>query len=328
MKEISFFMLLPTWWEEATLTKKSLRAGWGDSIVELAQKNPQIVVLNADLPWSLKLEKFIEQFPDRYVQVGVAEQNMAGIASGLARAGKIPFITSFAAFSPGLNFSQIRLAAMSHLSLKIIGSHYGLHVGPDGASAQMESDIALMRSLPWVRVFSPADYHQTIRMVYEMVDGPGVDYMRVTRTDFPIFLEKDAEFEIGKVQKLLDGKDLTFVATGSMVYESLMVARELMNEGVSIDFLNIHTIKPLDRDWIIASASKTKNVVVFEEHNIEGWLGDAVASALSENMPTRLLKIGINDTFGESGWHRELWEKYGLSRSKMLPYIRAWLHKI
>jgi len=194
---------------------------------------------------------------------------MAGIASGMALAGKIPFITSFAAFSPGLNFSQIRLAAISHLPLKIIGSHYGLNVGPDGASAQMESDIALMRSIPTVRVFSPADYTQTIQIV-EAIGGntTTTDYIRVTRADFPVFLD-GTDFEIGKVQKLLNGADITLIATGSMVYESLMVAKELIASGKTVDFLNIHTIKPLDTRSIVESAGKTRKVVVIEEHNIE-----------------------------------------------------------
>lgn len=260
--------LLSNWSDESALTKKSLRAGWGDGIVSLASKNPNIVVLNADLPSSLKLEKFIAQFPERYIQVGVAEQNMAGIASGMALAGKIPFITSFAAFSPGLNFSQIRLAAMSHLPLKIIGSHYGLNVGPDGASAQMESDIALMRSIPSIRVFSPADYSQTMQLIETIGGNLTTDYVRVTRADFPVFLD-ETDFDIGKAQKLLEGGDITIIATGSMVYESLMVAKELIAIGKMVDFLNIHTIKPLDRESIILSASKTKKVVVIEEHTIE-----------------------------------------------------------
>jgi transketolase len=260
--------LVSNWFEESLLDKKSLRAGWGDGIVSLATKNPQVVVINADIPGSLKLEKFIEKFPERYIQVGVAEQNMAGIASGMALAGKVPFITSFAAFSPGLNFSQIRLAALSDLPLKIIGSHYGLHVGPDGASAQMESDIALMRSIPSVRVFSPADYSQTVQLIETIGNDVTTDYVRVTRAEFPVFLD-GVDFEIGKAQKLLDGDDMTIIATGSMTYEALMVARALMTMGKTVDFLNIHTIKPLDKNSIILSASKTKKVVVIEEHNIE-----------------------------------------------------------
>lgn len=192
---------------------------------------------------------------------------MAGIATGMAHAGKIPFITSFAAFSPGLNFSQIRLAAMSHLPLKVVGSHYGLNVGPDGASAQMESDIAMMRALPGVRVLSPADYNQAIHMVAAMGESETLDYIRVTRADFPVFLDSDAPIVIGKAQKLLDGNDVTLIATGSMVYECLQVARQLIESGKSVDFLNIHTIKPLDHESIIASAQKTGKVVVVEEHN-------------------------------------------------------------
>jgi len=322
-----FMSLIANWSNESLLDKKSLRAGWGDGIVSLASKNPNIVVLNADLPGSLKLEKFIAQFPERYIQVGVAEQNMAGIASGMALAWKIPFMTSFAAFSPGLNFSQIRLAAISHLPLKIIGSHYGLNVGPDGVSAQMESDIALMRCLPTVRVLSPADYTQTIQMIETIGGENTTDYIRVTRADFPVFLDT-ADFEIGKAQKLLEGGDLTIISTGSMVYESLMVAKELIASGIGVDFLNIHTIKPLDRESIIGSASKTKKVVVIEEHNIEWGLWDAVASVLCESCPTHLLKIGINDTFWESGSHKDLWMKYGLDRSVMLPRILAWIDKI
>jgi transketolase len=319
------FMLVSNWSDESALPKKSIRAGWGEGIVQLARKNNNVVVLNADLPWSLKLEWFIHEFPERYFQVGVAEQNMAGIATGMAHAGKIPFITSFAAFSPGLNFSQIRLAAMSHLPLKVVGSHYGLNVGPDGASAQMEGDIAMMRALPNVRVFAPADYHQAIQMVSAMADGHDVDYIRVTRADFPVFLDPDSLMEIGKAQKLLDGKDVTIIATGSMVYEALQVAQSLIVGGKTVDFLNIHTIKPLDRESIITSAQKTGKVVVIEEHNIHGGLWDAVASALSEGHPTRLLKIGIDDVFAESGTHRELWMKYGLDRKVMLPKIESWL---
>jgi transketolase len=320
-------MLLSNWSDETSLTKKSIRAGWGEGIVQLARRNSDVVVLNADLPWSLKLEGFIHEFPDRYFQVGVAEQNMAGIATGMAHAGKIPFITSFAAFSPGLNFSQIRLAAMSHLPLKIVGSHYGLNVGPDGASAQMESDIAMMRALPGVRVLSPADYNQAIQMVAVMADGEGVDYIRVTRADFPVFLD-DTPIEIGKAQKLLDGMDVTIIATGSMVYEALQVAQSFVATGKSVDFLNIHTIKPLDSESIITSAQKTGKVVVIEEHNVQWGLGDAVASVLSEHCPTRLLKIGIADTFAESGTHRELWMKYWLDRKVMFPKIETWINQI
>lgn len=321
-------MLVQNWFDESHLPLKSFRAGWGEGIVALATNNTQVVVVNADLPSSLKLEKYMELFPERFVQVGVAEQNMAWIATGLALGGKIPFITSFAAFSPGLNFSQIRLAAISDIPFKIIGSHYGLNVGPDGASAQMESDIALMRAIPGMRVLSPADANQAFGMVQLMGENRGIEYMRVTRADFPLFLNPEDKIEIGKAQKLLDGKGTTIIATWSMVYESLIVAQEFIKSGKTIDFLNIHTIKPLDSESIIRSASKTRNVIVIEEHNTEGGLGDAVASVLSENYPTRLLKIGIQDTFWESGDHRELWVKYWLDRKSILLRISDWIDKI
>ncbi len=318
-------MLFSSWTDESTLGKKSIRAGWWEGIVQLAEKDPRVVVLNADLPGSLKLEKFIEAFPERYFQVGVAEQNMAGIATGMAHAGKIPFITSFAAFNPALNFSQIRLAAMSHLPVKIVGSHYGLNVWPDGASAQMESDMALMRALPDVRIFSPADYGQAIQIVQSM-NSDTLDYIRVTRADFPIFLSEEA-IEIGKIQQLLRWHDVTFIATGSLVYEALQVSQIFAQEGKSVDFLNVYTICPLDRAAIITSAQKTRRVVVFEEHSIHGWLGDAVASVLSEDMPTRLLKIGMT-SFGESGSHADLWKKYGFDRKSLYQRVSGWLDSI
>jgi transketolase len=192
----------------------------------------------------------------------------------------------------------------------------------------MESDLALMRALPGVRVLSPADYNQAIQMISTMGESNTLDYIRVTRSDFPVFLDPAVSLEIGKAQKLLDGSDITIIATGSMVYESLMVAKEFIAQGKTVDFLNIHTIKPIDVESIVSSARKTGKVVTVEEHNIEGGLGDAVASVLSENCPTRLLKIGIQDTFGESGTHRELWKKYGLDRTVMFPMIEGWIMDI
>lgn len=317
--------LLPNWSDESSLESKAIRAWFGQGIYEAGQKNDRVMLLNADLPGSLKVDQFAHAFPDRYLQVGVAEQNMAGIGTGLAHAGKIPFISSFAAFSPGLNFSQIRLAAMSHLSLKVVASHYGLNVGEDGASAQMESDIGMMRALPWCTIINPADYHQAVQAVLAISDHEGLDYLRVTRANFPVFLQKDAPFEIGKAQRLLEWSEITIIATGSVVYESLMVAKKLMDEGVSVDFLNIHTIKPLDAQAVVQSAQTTNKVVCIEEHNVIGGLGDEVASALSQYQPTPLLKIGMQDAFGESGSHSELWKKYGLDRHSMYDQIQNFL---
>ena len=317
--------LIDSWYDISSLESLAIRSGFWEWIFEAAQLNRNIVVLNADLPGSLKVHKFAKAHPKRFIQVGVAEQNMAGIGAGLAHVGKIPFITSFAAFSPGLNFSKIRLAAMSHLSLKVVASHYGLNVWEDGASAQMESDVAMMRALPECIIINPADYHQAVQAVHAMADRPWLDYLRVTRAKFPVFLQPDAPFEIGKAQKLLEGEDVTIIATGSMVYESLMASKQLIDSGVSVDFLNIHTIKPIDEKAIIESASKTRKVIVIEEHNVIGGLGDEVASVLSQNLPTPLLKIGIEDTFGESGSHRELWIKYGLDRDILRSRIEKWM---
>ena len=317
--------LLHNWMDESQLESKAIRAGFGEGIVRAADSNNDVVVLNADLPGSLKLEGFMERYPERFIQVGVAEQNMAGIGTGLAHQGKVPFITSFAAFNPGLNYSQIRLAAMSGLGLKVVGSHYGLNVGEDGMSAQMNADVAMMRAMPEVTIINPADYHQAIQAVEAMASRPNLDYLRVTRANFPVFIDPSSTFEIGKAQRLLEGNDLTIIATGSVVYESLMVAKSLQESGVSVDFLNIHTIKPLDKKSIVDSVSTTEKVVVIEEHNIEGGLGDAVASVLGELHPTPLLKIGVQDTFGESGSHKELWRKYGLDREGIEEKVRKWL---
>ncbi len=317
--------LLDNWAEEEKLEKKAIRGGFGEGIVQIGELNKDVVVLNADLPGSLKLEKFIECFPDRYIQVGVAEQNMAGIATGFARYGKIPFITTFAAFSPGVNFSQIRLAAMSHLNFKIVGSHYGLNVGKDGASAQMNSDIAMMKALPGMTIINPADFNQAVQAVHALSAHEGMSYLRVTREKFPVFMEESGRFEIGKAQKLMDGSDVTIVATGSTVYESLMLGNKLFENGTSVDFLNMHTIKPLDIDSVIKSVEKTGKLVTIEEHNIIGGMGESLVSLVATRKPVHSLMLGVEDVFGESGTHADLWKKYGLDRNSLLDKVSAFL---
>lgn len=314
--------LVKNWDKEKELPSKASREGFGDAITIIGEKNKDIVVLNADLPDSLKVKAFASKFPNQYLQVGVAEQNMAGIAHGLAHYGKIPFITSFAAFSPGLNYSQIRLAAMSGANMKIVGSHYGLNVGPDGASAQMNEDVAIMKSIPRMVVVNPGDYVQAVQATWAISKSTDISYLRVTREKFPIIFTPDSKFEIGKAQKLMDGTKATVIATGSMVYESLMAVKDL-----DVDFLNIHTIKPLDEEAILQSAQKTKKVIVIEEHNVIGGLGESVASVLSQQLPTPLKLIGIQDTFGESGNHKELWVKYGLDRSSIKNQVEVFITK-
>ena len=317
--------LVDDFWDEEKLKKRSIREGFGEAIVEIAKKNEEIVVLSADLPGSLKLEKFIEVHPARYLQTGVAEQNMAGIAAGLAHYGKLPFVTSFAAFSPGLNYSQIRLSALSRLPVKFVGSHYGLNTGKDGPSAQMLSDVAMMKALPGMVIVNPADYHQALQATRAISETEDISYLRVTREKFPVFFKDGAEFEIGKAQGLLEGDKLTVIATGSVVYESLQAVKPMVNLGISVDFLNMHTIKPLDEKAIIESATKTGKVVVVEEHNIHGGLGESVARVLGQSRPVLLEIIAVEDAIGESGDPWELWKKYGLDRVSIRKRIEEFL---
>lgn len=309
--------LQDNWQKEEQLEQRSIREGFGDAIVKIGEKNKDIVVLNADLPESLKVNNYRKKFPDRFFQVGVAEQNMAGIATGLSHYGKIPFITSFAAFSPGLNFSQIRQAAICNQNLKIVSSHYGVNAGEDGASLQMNEDVAMMKALPNMTIVSPADYNQAVQATDAITRLKGPAYLRVTRAEFPVFINPKSNFEIGKSQKIFEGSDITIVATGSLVYESLQAIIPLMNEGISIDFLNIHTLKPLDEAEIIASSKKTKKVLIVEEHNVWGGIGESITRILSEKFPVKVSCLGIEDVFGRSGSHRDLWKLYGLDREQI-----------
>ncbi len=318
-------MLLQNFQNEKDLEMKSIREGFGDGIVQAASENKDVVVLNADLPGSLKLEKFMQTYPKRFFQIGVAEQNMAGIGTGFELGGKIPFITSFAAFSPGLNFSQIRLACIGHQNIKIVGSHYGLNAGQDGPTAQMESDMAMMKALPGMIIVNPADYNQAIQATLAVTKHIGPAYLRVTREKFPIFINPEAEFEIGKAQVFLEGKDITVIATGSMVYESLMAVEMLVQEGISVEFINLHTVKPIDREAIVCSAQKTGKVVTIEEHNVIGGMGESVASVLAQNLPVKMKIIGIEDRFGISGKFKDLWERFGLDRMSLSEKIRTLL---
>lgn len=319
--------LLENFKNESELEMKPTREAFGTAIVGVANENDDVVVLNADLPGSLKLQDFIEVFPERYLQIGVAEQNMASIAVGLSHYGKIPFITSFTAFSPGLNIAQIRVGAIMNQNFKVVSSHYGLHVGPDGSSAQMESDIAMMKAIPNMVIVNPADFNQTKTMTHLISRIIGPTYMRVTREKFPVFLREDANTEIGKVQRLLEGNRLTVIATGSIVYETLQAVLSVDNKGGEIEFLNLHTIKPLDVEGILESVRKTGKLLIVEEHNIWGGVGESISRIVSEIHPVLTKIVGINDTFGESGEHRKLWEKYSLSRDAISSEINSLIQK-
>ncbi len=294
--------------------KKATRDGFGAGIYELGQENDQVVVLTADLAASLKIANFIKDFPERYFQCGIAEANMVGIASGLATGGKIPYTTTFANFSTGRVYDQIRQSvAYSHKNVKLCASHAGLTLGEDGATHQILEDLGMMRMLPGMTVINPCDYNQTKAATKAIAEHDGPVYLRFGRPGWPIFIPEDQPFEIGKALKLNNGEDVTIIATGHLVWHAVEAARKLESEGITVDLINIHTIKPLDEAAIIASAVKTGCVVTAEEHNRHGGLGDAVAHVLSRNQPTPQEYVAVNDTFGESGPAADLLKKYGLS---------------
>lgn len=293
--------------------KKATRDGFGAGVDAISADNIDMVVLTADLAGSLKIANFIRDYPERYFQVGIAEANMMGIAAGLANAGKIPFTTTFANFSTGRVYDQIRQSiAYSHKNVKICASHAGLTLGEDGATHQILEDIGLMRMLPGMAVINPCDYHQTKAATMAIAEHHGPVYLRFGRPGWPMFTE-GMPFEIGKALTLSEGTDVSIFATGHMVWQAVEAAKELAKEGISVDLINIHTIKPLDEAAILASAKKTGAVVSCEEHNRHGGLGDAIGQVLGANHPTPQEWVAVDDSFGESGKPADLLDKYGLS---------------
>src|SRR5690348_4494042 len=293
--------------------EKETRSGFGDGIVEVARKNNNIVALTADLGGSLKLQQFSKEFPDRYFQCGIAEANMIGIGAGLTIGGKIPYTTTFANFSTGRVYDQIRQSvAYSGKNVKICASHAGLTLGEDGATHQILEDIGLMRMLPNMTVIVPCDFNQTKAATIAIADYPGPVYLRFGRPKWPNFTEEKQQFEIGKAQVLSEGKDLTIFACGHLVWKAIEAGKILEQKGISVELINIHTIKPLDEAAIIKSIQKTKCAVTAEEHNILGGLGDSIAHVASKNFPIPIEYVGTKDTFGESGKPDELLKKYGL----------------
>ncbi len=296
--------------------QKDTRSGFGAALAELGAKDPNVVALCADLTGSLKMNVFADAYPDRFFQTGVAEANMIGMAAGLTIGGKTPYTGTFANFSTGRVYDQIRQSiAYSKKNVKICASHAGLTLGEDGATHQILEDIGLMRMLPNMCVINPCDYWQTYNATLAINDWDGPVYLRFGRPKWPMFTSKDQPFEIGKAWKISDGSDVTIIATGHMVWYAIQAAKNLQNQGFSCDVLNIHTIKPIDEQAILESVSKTKCVVTAEEHNRHGGLGDAVAQVLSMNLPTPHEYVAVNDTFGESGKPVDLLKKYGLDVS-------------
>ncbi len=291
---------------------KDTRSGFGDGILEAARSNVNIVALTADLAGSLKLGGFIKEFPERFIQCGIAEANMIGIAAGLTIGGKIPYTTTFANFSTGRVYDQIRQSvAYSGKNVKICASHAGLTLGEDGATHQILEDIGLMKMLPGMTVIVPCDYNQTKAATKAIADYEGPVYLRFGRPVWPIFT-KEEDFIIGKAQVLNEGTDVSIFACGHLVWKAVEAAKILKGKGISVDLINIHTIKPLDRAAVLASIQKTGCAVSAEEHNIIGGLGDSIAQVAVKDYPIPMEYIGTNDTFGESGKPTELLTKYGL----------------
>jgi transketolase len=293
--------------------EKETRAGFGEGIYELGKKNENVVVLTADLAGSLKLHPFIKDFPERYLQCGIAEANMMGIAAGLTIGGKIPYTTTFANFSTGRVYDQIRQSiAYSNKNVKICASHAGLTLGEDGATHQILEDIGLIRMLPGMTVVVPCDFNQTKAATLAIADYPGPVYLRFGRPKWPNFTEENQHFEIGKAQLLAEGNDITIFACGHLVWKAIEAGKILEEKGFSVELINIHTIKPLDEAAIIKSIQKTKCAVTAEEHNILGGLGDSIAHVAAKNFPVPIEYVGTKDTFGESGKPEDLLKKYGL----------------
>ena len=314
--------LLEKYINNEQLDLKATRDAYGEAMVVLGEENLNVVALNANLEGSVRLSEFTKKFPERSIQVGVAEQNMASIATGLALYGKIPYYSSFAAFSPGLNFSQIRLACISDANIKIASTHYGLNVGADGVTAQMLEDVAMLRALPNMTIVTPADANQAYQSVFEASKIHGPIYLRFTRVECPVFMKKESPFEIGKAQVLNEGNNITLIASGSMVMEALLTAKELEKNSIAAEVLNIHTLKPIDEEAIINSAKKTGAVITIEENSIYGGLGSAVSEVLSQNHPVKVKIIGTKG-FGESGTKDELYSSRGLTMGHIVEEARG-----
>ena len=293
--------------------KKDTRSGFGAGLSELGKNNPNVVALCADLTGSLKMDAFQKAHPDRFFQVGIAEANMMGIAAGMTIGGKIPFTGTFANFSTGRVYDQIRQSiAYSGKNVKIAASHAGLTLGEDGATHQILEDIGLMKMLPHMVVINPCDYNQTKAATLAVADYHGPVYLRFGRPSVPNFTPADQKFEIGKAVMLNEGTDVTIVATGHLVWKAIEAGEALAAKGISAEIINIHTIKPLDDAAILASVKKTRCVVTAEEHQMHGGLGDSVAQLLARHLPTPQEYVAVNDSFGESGTPDELMKKYGL----------------
>jgi transketolase len=303
--------------------KKDTRSGFGAGLLEAGRRNKNVVALCADLVGSLKMEAFIKEFPDRFVQVGIAEANMMGIAAGMSIGGDIPFTGTFANFSTGHVYDQIRQSiAYSNKNVKICASHAGLTLGEDGATHQILEDIGMMKMLPGMTVINPCDYNQTKAATIAIAEYEGPVYLRFGRPVVPIFTELDQKFEIGKAWIVNEGADVSIFATGHLVWEAILAGEQLAEMGIDVEIINIHTIKPLDEEAILKSVAKTRCAVSCEEHNRIGGLGDSIAQLLIQHDPVPMQYVAVNDTFGESGKPAELMKKYGLDAAHIVRAVQ------
>ena len=309
--------------------EKATRQGFSDAIMELGQENPNVVVLGGDVSGSVKVDAFAKAYPEKFFSVGVAEADMMGIAAGLALVGKIPFASAYGEFAAGRPFDQIRQSlAYSEMPVKICASHCGITVGPDGATHQSLEDIALMRVLPHMTVICPSDYLETKRAVKASLSiTKGPVYIRFFRDNTPMFNGESTEFRIGRANTLIDGNDVSIIACGLQVWEAIKAAETLHSEGISARVINMHTVKPLDKEAIVKAAKETGAIVTAEDHQIHGGLGSAVAECLAQLLPTPQEFVAVNDTFGESGKGSELMEKYGIARGNIVQAVKKVLKR-
>jgi transketolase len=301
------------------LNEKETRAGFGEGILEAGRRNPNVVALTADLAGSLKLNAFIKEFPERFIQCGIAEANMIGVAAGLTIGGKVPFTTTFANFSTSRVYDQIRQSvAYSHKNVKICASHAGLTLGEDGATHQVLEDIGMMKMLPGMAVVVPCDFNQTKAATIAIAEHEGPVYLRFGRPKWPNFTAEDQKFELGKAQVLAEGTDISIFACGHMVWLAVEAAKTLAEKGISVELINIHTTKPLDEATVVRSISKTGCIVTAEEHQINGGLGDSIANVAARHCPAPHEYVAVMDTFGESGTPKQLLDKYGLTSAAIV----------
>lgn len=320
--------LLKNLYQREKLEQKPTRYGYGDGLVELGKENSNVVALCADLTDSTRTGEFKKVFPERFIEIGIAEQNMMSMAAGLSLVGKIPFISTYAVFCPGRNWDQLRVSvAYNNANVKFTGAHSGVSVGPDGATHQALEDIALTRCLPNVTVLAPCDYLETKKATIAAGRMEGPVYLRFAREATPVFTTDDTPFEIGKANIFREGNDATIIACGPLVYEALLAAEELSKENINVQVIDNHTIKPLDEETIIKAAEKTGAIITAEDHQVMGGMGSAVAETLAKNFPVPMEMIGAQNRFGESGSPEELMKLFGLTMRDIIKAVKKTLER-